>query len=343
MMTGSGFLNVLTTSGGTVFPSLLYTINTGALTSNSVVVSSTGLAGFVTNLGRVNVINQNGSLMYTTNVNQQVAGSPLFIDSQNMFVYALGNTIVSVDTTKWISIWTNTLTNDQFTSSLATDGISIFVGTNGGNIVSYRVVNGSLYWKYSTGNLPVTQAPLTAGNLLAGFSSNSIYVINKTPTRFGGGGDTTVTLSGVGLLSSSPLIFTDRAGTTWVYFVTTSGILYAAGGFLGVPGAYIDPSGGNVISFWKSYESNILSNITPLIDGNASIYVSFPNGVYRYPTPPANSNPRANDGGFGGNYYTTIDGRNVYTSPVISSQNKLSFVAFDQTTGTNYIYTISSA
>jgi hypothetical protein len=342
MMTESGFLNVLTTSGGTVFPSLLYTINTGALTSNSVVVSSTGLAGFVTNRGKVNVINQNGSLMYTTNLNQQAAGSPLFIDSQNMFVYALGNTIISMDTTKWTPVWSNTLTNDQFTSSLATDGISIFAGTNGGNIVSYSVVSGSLYWKYSTGNLPVTQAPLTAGNLLAGFSSNSIYVINKTPTRFGGGGDTTVTLSGVGLLRSSPLIFTDQAGTTWVYFVTTSGILYAAGGFLGIPGAYVDASGGNVISFWKSYESNILSNSTPVIDGNSSLYVSFPNGIYRYPNPPANSNPRANDGGYGGNYYTTNAG-NVYTSPIISSQNKLSFVAFDQTTGTNYIYTISSA
>jgi hypothetical protein len=192
------------------------------------------------------------------------------------------------------------------------------------------------------------------GNLLATFSSNAIYVINKTPTRFGGGADAIVTLSGIGVLNSSPLLFTDQTGTTWLYFVTTSGILYAAGGFLAVQNPYVDPNGGNVISFWKSFETNIESSATPVIDGNSSIYVSFfsffPDiiaGVYRYPTPPANPTPRANDGGFGGNYYTVVNSggalRGVYTSPVISSQNKLSFVAYEPTTGTNYIYTISSA
>lgn len=343
MMTESGTLNVLTTSGEMVSPSLLYTVRT-APTSNVIAVSSTGLAGFVTNRGTINVINQNGSLVYTSNLNQQSAGSPLFIDSQDLFVYAVGNTIVAKNTTNWgIVSWSNTLANDQFASSLVTDGISIFAGTVGGNVVSYSVVDGSLYWKYSTGNLPVTQPPFTGGNLLAAFSSNTIYVLNKTPTRFGGGADTIVTLSGIGLLRSSPLLYTDQAGTTWLYFVTTSGILYAAGGFLGVQGAYVDSTGGNIASFWKSSDSNILPNTTPVIDGKSSLYVSFPTGVYRYPTPPSTSTPRAQDDFAGGNFYTVDAGRSVYTSPIISSQNQLSFMAFSSTTGTNTIYTISSA
>ena len=342
MMTESGFLNVLTTSGETVSPSLLYTVRSVS-TSNAVVVSDTGLASFVTNQGTITVINQNGSLVYTSNLNQQAGGSPLFIDSQHMFVYAAGNTIISRDTTNWGSVlWSNTLTNDQFASSLVTDGISIFAGTAGGNVVSYSVVDGSLYWKYSTGNIPVTQPPFTAGNLLAAFSSNTVYVLNKTPTRFGGGADTIVTLVGIGSLRSSPLLYTDQTGTTWLYFVTTTGILYAAGGFLGISGAYIDATGGNIASFWKSADSDILSNVTPVIDGKASLYVSFPSGIYRYPTPPANSNPQAQNDFAGGNFYTISTG-SVYTSPIISTQNQLSFVAFSPATGTNTIYTISSA
>ena len=340
-MTESGFLNVLTTSGETAPPSLLYTVPTTP-TSNAVVVSATGLAAFVTDRGVINVINQNGSPVYTANPNQQSAGSPLFIDSQTLFVYAVGNTIMARDTTHWAGVWSNVLSNDQFASSLVTDGISIFAGTVGGNVVSYSVVDGALYWKYSTGNLPVTQPPFTAGNLLAAFSSNTVYVLNKTPTRFGGGGDTVVTLSGLGSLQSAPLLFTDRTGTTWLYFVTTTGRLYAAGGFLGIPGAYIDASGGNASYFWSSADSNILYNTTPVIDGNGSLYVSFPNGIYRYPTPPATSNPMAQNDFAGGNFYVTASG-SVYTSPIISSQNQLSFVAFNQTSGRNYIYTISSA
>lgn len=344
MMTNGGYLNVMTTSGETVFPSFLYSNIRTAPTSNVVVASATGLVGFVTNRGTINVINQNSSLVYTSNLNQQSAGSPLFVDSQNMFVYAVGNTIVARDTTNWEFVfWSNTLVNDQFASSLVTDGISIFVGTVGGNVISYSVADGSLYWSYSTGNLPITQAPFTAGNLLSVFSSNTIYVLNKTPTRFGGGADTVVTLSGVGSLLSSPLLYTDQAGTTWLYFVTTSGIMYAAGGFLGVQGAYVDATGGNMGSFWKTADSNILSNVTPVIDGNASLYVSYPEGIYRYHTSPTPTNPRAQDDQYGGNYYSVVAGRSVYTSPIISSQNQLSFVAFSTTTGTNYIYTISSA
>ena len=89
MMTESSVLTVFTTSGETAPPSRLYSINTD-MTSNVVAVSETGLAGFVTNRGRINVINQNGSLMYTANLNQQAAGAPLFIDTQELFVYAVG-------------------------------------------------------------------------------------------------------------------------------------------------------------------------------------------------------------------------------------------------------------
>jgi hypothetical protein len=343
MMTRGGYLNVMTTSGETVFPSFLYTnIRTGP-TSNVVVVSATGLAGFVTNQGTVNVINQNSSLVYTSNLNQQSAGSPLFVDSQNMFVYAVGNTIVARDTTNWgFVFWSNSLANDQFSTSLVTDGISIFVGTLGGNVISYSVADGSLYWSYFTGNLPITRTPFIAGNLLSVVSSNSIYVLNKTPTRFGGGADTVVTLSGVGFVLSSPLLFTDQAGTTWLYFVTTSGILYAAGGFLGIQGAYVDATGGNIGSFWKTADSNILSNSTPVIDGSGSIYVSYPEGIYRYRTFPTPTNPKAQDDQFGGNYYSVVAGRTVFTSPIISTQNQLSFVAWGDG-GSNYIYTISSA
>ena len=208
-------------------------------------------------------------------------------------------------------------------------------------MVSYSATTGFKYWTYPTGTLPICNAPFLSGNLLATFASNSIYIINKTPTRFGGGADTIVTLSGIGTLQSSPLLFTDVQATTWLYFTTTSGILYAAGGFLGVPGAYIDSSGGNVGSFWRSFESNVLSNITPVIDGGGSLYVCAPTAVYRYPTPPSSSMPVAFNTA-GPNLFQYITPGTIRTSPVISSQNKLSFVAFDGASGSNYVYTISS-
>jgi hypothetical protein len=137
------------------------------------------------------------------------------------------------------------------------------------------------------------------------------------------------------------MIFTDAQDTTWLYFTTTSGILYAAGGFLGVPGAYIDSAGGNVDRFWRSFESNVLTN-TPVIDGSGSLYVCAPGYVYKYSVPPTSSIPTAETGQ---TYYQPRVGSSVttttitYTSPVISSQNKLSFVGVSG--ATNYIFTIS--
>jgi hypothetical protein len=340
-MTRSGTLNVLNTSGGTRFPTLLYQYPQRTTVSTPVVVSFTGLVAFITDSRRLTVIDQIGNVRYSSNLTQQIAGAPVFLDTQSLLIAAFGNTIIALDTTSWNTAWTNTLPGDQFLSSLVTDGVSVFAGTLGGNVVSYSVTTGFNYWTYSTATIPISNAPFMAGNLLATFASDSIYIINKTPTRFGGGADTIVTLSGIGALRSSPMLFTDFQSTTWLYFTTTSGILYAAGGFLGVPGAYIDSVGGNVGSFWKSSESNILSNITPVIDGSGSLYVCASNAVYRYPTPPTSSTPVAFTTA-GPNLFQYITPGTIRTSPVISSQNKLSFVAFDSDSGSNYIYTISS-
>lgn len=340
-MTRSGVLNVLNTSGGTRFPTLLYQYPQGSTVSTPVVVSFTGLTAFITDSRVLNVIDQTGYLRYSSNFNQQIAGAPVFLDTQSILVAAYGNTIFARDTTTWNLVWSNTLAGDQFKSSLVTDGISVFAGTLGGNMMSYSATTGSKYWTYPTGTLPICNAPCMAGNLLATFASNTVYVINKTPTRFGGGADTIVTLSGIGTLLSSPMLFTDFQATTWLYFTTTSGILYAAGGFLGVPGAYIDSSGGNVGSFWRSSESNVLSNITPVIDGGGSLYVCSSSAVYRYPTPPTSSRPVAFSTA-GPNLFQYTTPGTIRTSPVISTQNKLSFVAFDSASGSNYVYTISS-
>ena len=94
-------------------------------------------------------------------------------------------------------------------------------------------------------------------------------------------------------------------------------------------------------SFWRSAESNVLSNITPVIDGGGSLYVSASDAVYRYSTPPASSMPVAFSTS-GPNLFQYNTPGSIRTSPVISSQNKLSFVAFDSATGSNYVYTISS-
>lgn len=340
-MTRSGTLNVLNTSGGTIFPKLLYQYPQGSTVSTPVVVSFTGLVAFITDSKLLKVIDQNGSVRYSRNFTQQIAGAPLFIDTQSQLIAAYGNTIIALDTTSWNPVWSNTLVGDQFKSSLVTDGVSVFAGTLGGNLVSYSATTGSNYWTYPTGTLPICNAPSMAGNLLATFASNTVHIINKTPTRFGGGADTVVTLSGIGTLRSSPVLFTDFQGTTWLYFTTTSGILYAAGGFLGVQGAYVDSSGGNVGSFWRSAESNVLSNITPVIDGGGSLYVCASDAVYRYSTPPSSSRPVAFSTS-GPNLFQYITPGSIRTSPVISSQNKLSFVAFDSATGSNYVYTISS-
>jgi hypothetical protein len=338
-MTRSGTLNILNTSGGRQFPSLLKSIQQGSTVTNSVVVSSTGLVAFITDSGQLQILDQTGNLMYSYTLNGEVAGSPLFIDSQYTLVAAYGNTMVSYDITNGSNIWTTSIPNDKFTSSLSTDGVSVFAGTYGGNIASYSVVSGSNFWIYQTGkNVPIYDTPFTSGQLLSAFASNTVYIINKTPTRFGGGADTILTVSGLGLLESPPLLYTDNGGTTSLYFTTLSGYLYAAGAFLGVSGAYVDVCGGNIGSFWMSRESNILGNTTPIIDGNGNVYAVAQNYVYRYPTPPTSTRPSALIGNL--NYYEIQSSYSIYASPIISSQNKLSFVAF---TGTNnLVYTISS-
>jgi hypothetical protein len=71
------------------------------------------------------------------------------------------------------------------------------------------------------------------------------------------------------------------------------------------------------------------------------LYVCAPTAVYRYPTPPSSSMPVAFNTA-GPNLFQYITPGTIRTSPVISSQNKLSFVAFDGASGSNYVYTISS-
>jgi hypothetical protein len=311
--------------------------------STPVVVSATGLASFVTDPGMLIVINQNGTPVFNYTLNQQIAGAPVFIDSQYLLVLAYGNTIKAWDITTFSNVWTSTLPDDQFKSSLTTDGISLFAGTLGGNVVSYAVNNGSFYWSYSTGStLPIQQPPFTSGNVLVTFKSSKIYVIDKTTTRGGGANDSIITLSGIGSIQSTPLLFVDQVGTTWVYFTTTSNRLYAAGGFLGIANAYIDASGGNVKQFWKSNESNILPGATPVIDATNSLYVcGTPGYVYKYVQPTTYPSTVIANNTTNGTVYNNIVGT-IYTSPILSSQNQLSFTSYNGAS-INYIYTISSA
>jgi len=342
-MARSGILTVLTTSGETVSPSVQFTFRQSGAVSTPVVVSATGLASFVTDPGLLIVINQNGTPVFNYTLNQQIAGAPVFIDSQSLLVLAYGNTITAWNVTNWSNVWTSTLANDQFKSSLTTDGISLFAGTIGGNIVSYSVNGGSFYWSYSTGGtLPIQQTPFISGNLLATFEGSKIYVIDKTTTRGGGSSDSIITLSGIGTIQSTPLLFTDQVGTTWVYFTTTANRLYAAGGFLGVANAYIDSNGGNVTQFWKSGESNIVPGTTPIIDSTNSLYVcGTPGYVYKYIPPSTYPSIVIANNTVNGTVYNNISGT-IYTSPILSSQNQLSFTSYDGLSN-NYIYTISSA
>lgn len=342
-MTRSGVLTVLTTSGQTVAPSVQFTFSQPSAVSTPVVVSATGLAAFVTDPGLLIVINQNGTLVFNYALNQQIAGAPVFIDTQSLLVLAYGNSITAWNIAGWSEVWTSGLANDQFKSSLTTDGISVFAGTVGGNVVSYSVNNGSFYWSYSTGStLPIQQPPFISGNLLVTFKTSNIYVIDKTTTRGGGANDTIITLSGIGTVQSTPLLFTDQVGTTWVYFTTTSNRLHAAGGFLGVANPYIDSSGGNVSQYWRSSESNILSGTTPVIDGTNALYVcGTPGFVYKYIQPTTYPSTVIASNTTNGTVYNNVSG-SIFTSPILSSQNQLSFTSFDASYR-NYIYTISSA
>ena len=342
-MTRSGVLTVLTTSGATVSPSVQFTFRPGGAVSTPVVVSATGLASFVTDAGLLVVINQNGTPVFSYALNQQIAGAPVFIDYQYLLIAAYGNTIAAWNIDTWSNVWVASLPDDQFKSSLTTDGISVFSGTIGGNIVSYSVNSGSFYWSYATGStLPIQQPPFTNGNLLVTFKSSAIYVIDKTTTRGGGANDSIITLSGIGSIQSTPLLFIDQVGTTWVYFTTTSNRLYAAGGFLGIANAYIDANGGNVTQFWRSAETNILPGTTPVIDGTNSLYVcGTPGYVYKYVPPSTFPSTVTANNTTNGTVYNNVSGT-IYTSPILSSQNQLSFTSFDGLSN-NYIYTISSA
>lgn len=340
LMARGGLLSVFDTSGGTRLPSLRYSFPQAGQVSRPAVVSSTGLVAVITDLGTLNVIDSGGIVRYRSQLNQQVAGSPVFLDTQNLLIASYGNTIIARNTLDWTPVWSNIAATDQFSASLMTDGISVFAGTQGGNIISYSATTGANYWTYPVGSIPVSNTPSIAGNLMATCVSNVIHVINKTPTRLGGGADTLITLLGIGTLQASPLLFTDAVGTTWLYFTTTNGILYAAGEFLGVIDAYIDENGGNIGIFWRSNESNILENTTPVIDGAGSLYVCSPGSVYRYPTPPSSTRPIADNTATPNVYNIPLGIGNIYTSPIVTSQNRVSVVTFD--INKNYVVTISS-
>jgi hypothetical protein len=342
-MSRDGFLSVLTGYG---YPSVIATSKFPSV-SYPPVTSIKGYVSFITDSGTLYVTDASGNTQNTYSLNGRVVGSPAFLDlTYTLVVAACDNRITAYNTTvkggiEWSS---GIIGGDSFVTPVTFDGYSVFVGTNGGNIVSYNPTTGAMNWTYTTGTgIPAT-IPVSE-KYLCFATSNQIRVIGSSPVRYNQNADTIITLSGLGNLSNTPLLHTDK-NSTWVYFVA-QGKLYGVGisVFLGTTGAYVDSLGGNIASLggyiWTSFQNTLLPR-TPILDGSGSIYLCDATNIYRYPTSTTSGIYDATQTQSQSNYYSisTPPGQVITTTPIVNSTNLLSFLY--STSTSNYIVTISS-
>lgn len=346
-MMRSGLLLVYDTLGGKSYALSKFSNKFSPVSYPPVVSSGTGLVSFITDSKILTVVDETAStIRYSYTLNGQIAGSPAFVDvdPQYYLVAACGNNITAYDTVNnGVIVWSRSLTGDQFASSVTFDGFAVFVGTLGGNIVSYSW-DGTFNWTYSlgAGALPPT-TPLPSNDFLCFASSNTIYAIDKSSTRGNRGLDTIITLSGLGNLSNTPLIYKDTT-STWMYFVASSRLFgVGIGDVLGTTNTYVDINGGNISGglFWKSAQTTLTSS-TPIIDGSGSLYVSDNSNVYRYTTPWTSSGIQDAAQTQSQSNYFQVTGTVLTPAPILYGKNYLSFIYSNSSLTSNIIVTISS-
>ena len=333
----------------------------GTQTSDAApVVSMKGAVTVATNNGLLYRLNSDMATLqgYPINLGMQVFGTPANI-TNNAFDYivaAYGNSLTAFDATSASAVWSSTTQTpgESFRTSVATDGISVFIGSDNQKIYSYTAETGTLNWTCSLapgkGTLSYPYTPYaTSWYVGVTFPNDSnIFIVSNTTVRVTAT-DFTVSLIGGIEISSPPVLSTDPAGNLWAHVLVRAGNtqkLYGIGGIFNASGVafpykYIwsNASGEEIPASYK----------IPVLDSSGYIYTPSTYGVlnqyYAYVATASAAYEVTQSyvsqlvlNGTSTNPNPPIQ---VSQTPLITSQNTMYVVATNSGTTTKYLYTIS--
>jgi len=346
------------TQGGTLLKiynnQIVWRFATGSAVNNGgPVVSPTGAIVFATDAGSLYRLDSNATVLggYPVRLGQGVLGTPLSITNGSFdYVFcAYGNTIGAFQASNAGVVWTGTTqrNGELFRSSVSTDGINIFVGTDQANVYCYVAQTGYLNWVYNTNTTGkyVFTPYLTASNIgITVQNDNNIFILNNTTVRTTGL-DLYIQYPGISVVSP-PVLSTDPTGNLWAHVIAGNAnneqLLYAFGGInasgaLGGQGAYT--------TVWSSPPSEKipLSLQAPVVDSSGFVYVSSVSGT-------VNQYNAYYRGGATQSYVSRLilNGQTtglvpiqVFTTPLITGQNTMYVFGSNASNQTTFMYTIS--
>ena len=260
----------------------------GSTTAAGPVVSTKGAVVVTTDTGTIYRLDSNANILsgYPIKLNQQVYGSPVCITNGafDYIVAAYGNTIGAFNAEGGVTSWTaNTQTyGEVFKTSVVTDGINVFVGSDNKKVYCYTAETGSLNWVYTISST-IVGAPLTpyvtSGVIGVAMPDDSnIYILSNTTVRVSAY-DIAVRLPGGLQIKSTPIVSTDSVGNLWAHVIvnTLDNVRKLYG--VGAIEASVTTFPYKYIWHNASGEEIPLSYTLPVLDSSGYIYVSSTYGV----------------------------------------------------------------
>lgn len=318
------------------------------MTDASPVVSMKGAVTVATNNGLLYRLNSDMATLqgYPINLGKQVFGTPANItnNAYDYIVAAYGNSLTAFNAETASTVWSSTTQTpgESFRTSVATDGINVFIGSDNNKLYCYVAETGTLNWTCSlaptTGVLSYPYTPF-ASAWYVGITfrdDSNIFIVSNTTVRVTAN-DFTVRLPAGIRISSPPVLSTDPAGNLWAHILTKEGNtqkLYGIGGIFNASG----------IAFpYRYIWSNALGEeipsayTIPVVDSSGFIYAPSTYGVlnqyYAYLTTasPAVRVTQSNVtqlvlNGTSTNPTPPIQ---IYRSPLITSQNTMYVIGVD--------------
>jgi hypothetical protein len=335
------------------------------MTDAGPVVSMKGAVTVATNRGMLYRLNSDMATLqgYPINLGKQVFGTPANI-TNNAFDYivaAYGNSLTAFNADNASTAWSSTTQTpgESFRTSVATDGINVFVGSDNKKIYCYTAETGTLNWTCSlsptTGTLSYPYTPYaTSWYVGVTFKDDSnIFIVSNTTVRVTAN-DFTVRLLGGLKISSPPVLSTDPAGNLWAHVLAREGNtqrLYGIGGIFNASGIAFPYK-----YIWSNAQGEeIPSSYTiPVLDSSGYIYAPSTYGVlnqyYAYLVTSSAAYPGTQSYASQLVLNGTITAPNppiqVSRTPLITSQNIMYVIGRNTSAGsvgygTNYMYTLS--
>ena len=283
-LANSGTLTKILLSGQVVSSVTFGSVTTAA----GPVVSTKGAVTIATDNGKLYRLNSDMVTLpgYPMNLGGQVFGSPANITNGafDYIVAAYGNTVSAINTDNVSKVWSaKTQTpGETFRTSVATDGISVFVGSDNRKVYSYLADTGTLNWTCSlapsVGTIPYTPYATSAYVGVTFPNDSNIFIVSNTVVRVSAY-DITVRLRAGLNISSPPVLSTDPAGNLWAHILTISGTTQKLFGIGGIFNAF--GTGFSYKYIWSNASGEeIPSSYTlPVLDSSGYIYVPSTYGV----------------------------------------------------------------